>query len=73
VIEIVTTNDPVKLSFIEAVLKEAGIRAVVLDGETAGMFGGALPWVKRRVLVPDEQADKARRLLADALDSTDDA
>lgn len=72
-IEIVTTNDPVKLSFIEAVLKEAGIRAVVLDGETAGMFGGALPWVKRRVLVPDEQADKACRLLADALDSTDDA
>lgn len=72
-IEIVTTNDPVKLSFIEAVLKEAGIRAVVLDAETAGMFGGALPWVKRRVLVPDEQADKARRLLADALDSTDDA
>jgi sporulation-control protein spo0M len=73
VIEIETTNDPVKLSFIEAVLKDAGIRAVVLDAETAGMFGGALPWVKRRVLVPDEQADKARRLLADALGKTDRA
>ncbi|GGH00843.1 DUF2007 domain-containing protein [Glycocaulis abyssi] len=72
-IEIETTNDPVKLSFIEAVLKDAGIRAVVLDAETAGMFGGALPWVKRRVLVPDEQADKARRLLADALGKTDRA
>ncbi|MGP1276060.1 MAG: putative signal transducing protein [Caulobacterales bacterium] len=70
-IEIVTTNDPVKLSFIEAVLKEAGIRAVVLDAETAGMFGGALPWVKRRVLVPDEQAAKARSVLADALDPSD--
>lgn len=66
-IEIAATNDPVKLSFIQAVLKDAGIRAVVLDAETAGLFGGALPWVKRRVLVPDELADKARSLLADAL------
>lgn len=71
VIEIVTTNDPVKLSFIEAVLKDAGIRAVVLDAETAGMFGGALPWVKRRVLVPDEMAARAKALLAEALDPSD--
>jgi len=71
VIEIETTNDPVKLSFIQAVLKDAGIKAIVLDAETAGMFGGALPWVKRRVLVPDEQAEKARRALADALGDTD--
>ncbi|KPP82511.1 MAG: hypothetical protein HLUCCA04_00200 [Oceanicaulis sp. HLUCCA04] len=70
-IEIETTNDPVKLSFIQAVLKDAGIKAIVLDAETAGMFGGALPWVKRRVLVPDEQAEKARRALADALGDTD--
>ncbi len=70
-IEILNTNDPVKLSFVQAVLKEAGIQAVVLDAETAGMFGGALPWIKRRVLVPDEMADKARRLLAEALEATD--
>lgn len=70
-IEIITTNDPVKLSFIEAVLKDAGIRVVVLDAETAGLFGGALPWVKRRVLVPDEMADRARHLLADALGGAD--
>ncbi|AZU04492.1 hypothetical protein X907_1969 [Glycocaulis alkaliphilus] len=69
-IEIETTNDPVKLSFIEAVLKDAGIRYVVTDAETAGMFGGAVPWIKRRVLVGDEHADKARRLLADALGNT---
>lgn len=66
-IEIETTNDPVKLSFIQAVLKDAGIKVIVLDAETAGMFGGALPWVKRRVLVADEHADKARRALAEAL------
>ncbi|MFN3835664.1 MAG: DUF2007 domain-containing protein [Glycocaulis sp.] len=67
-IEVLTTNDPVKLSFAQAVLKEAGISVVVLDAETAGLFGGALPWIKRRVLVPDELADKARRVLAEALD-----
>ena len=66
-IEIETTNDPVKLSFIQAVLKDAGIKVIVLDAETAGMFGGALPWVERRVLVADEHADKARRALAEAL------
>lgn len=70
-IEIETTNDPVKLSFIQAVLKDAGIKAIVLDAETAGMFGGALPWVKRRVLVADEHADKARRALAEALGDAD--
>lgn len=67
-IEVLNTNDPVKLSFAQAVLKEAGISAVVLDAETAGLFGGALPWIKRRVLVPDEMAEKARRVLAEALD-----
>lgn len=70
-IEIETTNDPVKLSFIQAVLKDAGIKVIVLDAETAGMFGGALPWVKRRVLVADEHADKARRALAEALGDAD--
>lgn len=70
-IEVLNTNDPVKLSFAQAVLKEAGIKAVVLDAETAGMFGGALPWIKRRVLVPDELADKARRVLTEALAATD--
>lgn len=70
-IEVLNTNDPVKLSFAEAVLKEAGISTIVLDAETAGLFGGALPWIKRRVLVPDELADKAKRVLAEAFQATD--
>lgn len=66
------TNDPVRLSFAEAVLSSAGIEAVVLDEQTSSIFGGALPWVKRRLMVADEDADAARRHLMDAL-SGDDA
>ena len=37
---------------------------VTLDAHTAATFGGALPWIKRRLLVPEDVADKARRALA---------
>ncbi len=65
------TNDPVRLSFAEAVLSSAGIEAVVLDAQTSSIFGGALPWVKRRLMVADEDADAARRHLLDALGDDD--
>lgn len=66
-IEVFSTNDPVRLSFAQAVLKEAGIEAAVLDSQTAGLFGGALPWIKRRMLVAEDDADRARRLLVEAM------
>lgn len=72
-IEVFKTNDPVRLSYAQAVLSEAGVEAVTLDSETAGMFGGALPWIKRRVLVPDADADRALSLLSDALGGEDEA
>ena len=67
------TNDPVRLSFAEAVLSSAGIEAVVLDAQTSSLFGGALPWVKRRLMVADEDADAALRHLQDALAGDDGA
>ena len=63
-IEVYSTNDPVQLSFVEAVLKDAKIK---LDSQTASIFGGSLPWINRRVLVPEDQADQARRVLKEAL------
>lgn len=71
-IEVLATNDPVKLSFAQAVLKEAGIEAVTLDEQTASTFGGALPWIKRRILVREEDGDRARRLLSEALKGDDE-
>lgn len=72
-IEVLTTNDPVRLNFAEAVLKEAGIETHTLDANTAAVFGGALPWVKRRLFVRESDAGKARRVLAEALPKDDEA
>ncbi|WP_440957639.1 DUF2007 domain-containing protein [Oceanicaulis sp. LC35] len=66
-IEVLATNDPVKLSFAQAVLKEAGIEAVTLDEQTSSTFGGALPWIKRRILVREDDGPRAKSLLAEAL------
>tara|TARA_E500000318_G_scaffold23340_1_gene23731 strand:+ start:313 stop:534 length:222 start_codon:yes stop_codon:yes gene_type:complete len=66
-IEVLATNDPVKLSFAQAILKEAGIETVTLDEQTSSTFGGALPWIKRRILVREQDADRAKSMLIDAL------
>lgn len=66
-IEVLRTNDPVLLNFAQAVLRDADIGAVTLDAETASMYGGAVPWIKRRILVADEDADQAKRVLSEAL------
>lgn len=64
-IEILRTNDLVALSYAEALLKDAGIPSAVLDHHTSALEGSV--WaIRRRLLVDDEDADAARRLLADA-------
>ncbi len=62
---VVTSNNPVRLSFLTVLLADAGIEAVVLDGHTSVLEGsaGAIP---RRLVVATEDYDRARRLLHDA-------
>jgi hypothetical protein len=62
---IITTNDPVRLSFLASLLRDAGIEPILLDGHTSAMEGsiGALP---RRLVVAHEHAEKARRILREA-------
>ena len=57
------TQDLVRLSFVQSLLKEKTIEHVVLDGETSSLYGGALPWVQRRVMVVDEDFDAAKRAI----------
>lgn len=61
-LELVRSNDPVYLSWIEAVLAAEGIPCVVLDAYTSAIEGsiGAIP---RRVMVAAEDAERARRAL----------
>ncbi len=64
-IEIMRTNDPVLISFVEATLAGAGMHFFVADGYTSVMEG-SLGFLPRRILVEEERADQARRLLVAA-------
>lgn len=64
--DVLRTNDPVLLNFAEALLADAGIRAVVFDTHMSIMDGslGVLP---RRLMVSEEDFARARNVLAGAL------
>lgn len=64
-IELLRSNDPVLISFAEALMKEAGITHQVADLNMSVMEGtiGILP---RRVLVDRERAEEARRIVREA-------
>ncbi len=62
-IEVLRTNNPVRLDYAVVLLKEAGCYPFVADRFMAGTEGGILA-VQRRVLVPDEYAAKAKQVLA---------
>jgi hypothetical protein len=63
--DILYTNDLVKLSWIQALLADAGVETVVLDVHTSVIEGsiGAIP---RRLAVSDEDFQLARRVMQDA-------
>jgi hypothetical protein len=63
--EIMRSNNTVLLNFIEVLLRDAGIEAVIADGNMSVMEGsiGILP---RRVLVAEEDELQAKRVLREA-------
>jgi Putative prokaryotic signal transducing protein len=63
--EIVRTNDAVLITAIEALLKGADIRHLVLD-QNMSVLDGSLNMLPRRIVVDDENVQRARRLLTDA-------
>jgi hypothetical protein len=63
--EILRTNDIVLISFVETLLKEAGIASFVAD-QNMSVIEGSLGILPRRVLVPADDVERARRLLKDA-------
>lgn len=57
-VEIETTPDVVRLSYLQAVLADAGIRSFVFDANT--------PWpgaMEKRLLVGEEDAELARHTI----------
>jgi hypothetical protein len=63
--EILRSNNPVLINFVEVLLKDAALEPLLLDGNMSVMEGsiGILP---RRILVPEEHWNQARRVLQDA-------
>ena len=63
--ELIRSTDPVRLSFLTALLADAGIPAVLLDTHTSIMQGsiGLLP---QRLMVDDDDLDQARQILIEA-------
>jgi hypothetical protein len=63
--ELLRTNDIVLISFVEALLRDAGIEHLVVD-QNMSVIEGSLGVLPRRVLVPADAVAEARRLLKDA-------
>lgn len=60
--ELIRTNDPVLLSWVQATLADDGIETVIFDQYMSAVEGsiGAFP---RRVMVLDKDLERARRVL----------
>lgn len=62
---VIASNEPVRLSFLMALLADAGIEAVLLD-QHASVMDGSIGAIPRRVAVADADEVRARRVLAEA-------
>ena len=62
---VATSNDPVRLSFLIALLADAGIKAVLLDSH-ASIMDGSVNAIPRRLMVSEQDENRARRVLRDA-------
>jgi hypothetical protein len=62
---VITSNNPVRLSFLTALLADAGIEAFLFDDHTSVLEGSAGA-IQRRLAVSTDDFDRATRLLRDA-------
>ena len=64
-IELIRTNDAVIISFVESLLRDAGIECLVAD-QNMSVLDGSLGILPRRILVRGDDADEAKAILIDA-------
>lgn len=63
--QLIQTNDPVLISFVEALLRDNKIEVIVLD-QNMSVLEGSIGILQRRVMVADDDYDAARRRLIEA-------
>jgi hypothetical protein len=64
-IELIRTNDAVVLSFVQSLLKDAGIECLLAD-QNMSVLDGSIGVLPRRIMVLESDAEEARRILSDA-------
>ena len=64
-IELIRTDNPIFLSWLETRLAEAGIESVVFDDHTSTLFGGTLDTVGRRLMVAEKDRERASDIVAE--------
>jgi hypothetical protein len=64
--DVLKTNNVVLLSYAQSLLTDAGIESIVFDGH-ASVMDGSMGILPRRLMVADEDAGAAERLLRDGL------
>ena len=63
--ELLRTNDPVRLSFLQILLRDSGIESLVLDQHTS-LVEGSIGAIPRRLVVTERDYSRACSLLAAA-------
>ncbi len=63
--ELLRSNDPVVISFVDALLKESGIVHSIAD-EHMSILDGSIGVLPRRVLVAQDDLAQAQRILRNA-------
>ena len=64
-VELMRTNDPVLISFVEAILTGERVGFFVAD-QHMSVLEGSLGFIRRRILVAEEDAHRARSALDEA-------
>jgi len=64
-VELIRSNDTVLLNFVEVLLRDAGIASVIADGNMS-VLEGSLGVLPRRLLVGEDDEQRARRILDEA-------
>jgi hypothetical protein len=64
-VELLRTNDPVLISFVEAILTGENVGFFVAD-QHMSVLEGSLGFIRRRILVLEEEAARARVALNEA-------
>jgi len=63
--QLMQTNDPVLISFVQSLLKDADIDVVVLD-QNMSVLEGSIGILQRRIMVTDDTFERAQKVLRDA-------